>query len=1819
MKKTWLKRVLGTFLASAMLLQSSAALALESSDYYEGDYANICVTDGSDVPVGKNGRGEITLDEPQEQYVLKAYLTGNATTVKWDVTSSAVKLDVDGDTATLTAMQNTETPAKITVSAADDPTAVWLIDVTVTGQPNGGLDYGLNMLFVGNSILGNDPDPSIGWYGEGWGMAASSEDKDYAHQTVTKLANRYSAPVWAKLSDATSLESLTDTSTDEVIQAAVNEYVTAVGTAGANIINFQIGEDGSRSEATWNKILTTLTNSLKNTYPNLIINLCAAFWGEDTGYDYTVKKAIADTSAEDNIYFTATNLGKGYLLAADSDKTIEKYPYTAVNKYAGEVGAHPGDAGMERMADLIVETLSPAIAKLPTTFVAYPETMSFAEGLAITTAGGTLALVPTVEPTTASTKAIWTVSDENLATVSEDGVLTAINDGTVEVTATSKYNGTVTATATVAISGQTPKYTLTYAANEIDATNLPAADAYAKGTYTLEKFKTPLRAGYKFDGWALEDGTKVETVTVTADTTVYATWVEATAWEFDDSFDGFTVLNGSDPDLTYGTLMTVATDMTEDAPLTVVSPAIAIDPTTYNTLNVEMTNSVIDANTEAKLIVTTESGDEFEFSSPVKVASAPATHTFALTDVDEKIVSFKLIPTNIDANININRIEFTWVEPPVLDGYYSEDLTGGRIYGDMIDDWRDVPNSNGFAVEVDAEVSHDGGTSIKMSANEDGKDHYWFNTYIDATKYTINPGDTLEFSGWIKRSDDFSIAYTSTPDTPADCTSSRVFLTVTYLDAAGAEKTHTESNYLTSSDTKEWQFVKHSITIPTAKVPEGSTITKIQCFIAMTNSAAIKLTGHMWFDQFQIKRANPYTKNILLDKDEANDSAYIAASTFETKAVTTEEAHSGSYSYKFAGSHTGNGLLLDPAYFFSNYKVGTADPTFKISAWVKIGPQTLANMTNKEMFAYFISYISNDYEEKSVANAGLFDAYVSNGPKIPIKNTTDWQYVEATVNLQDLVRNYSDKKDVEGNVIATGEELAAAFTDRLLLTTKTQFLLSHPDEKVSIADGEAVYVDQFAITLLPDAESSNMFETELVSLAGIESATGAPGVRAVFNDSLIADATFANATILVNGVACTDYTYEIHNDNATVDIYPTGVTKISTFEMKGLKSFWGYDIITGKEKDSVNGDRFIRNYVPTHYYEGTGDLTNGLCSGYGTKYETITEADGNSAFQINDGTGTPWFFKYRVPEDKLASMTDKIKVTLDVKTSEDAKFPDPLNLTGNGNGWDTWVDIGFVRFYAYAIVLDTDGKEHTIEVTSPSKTSGVYVVNNAITADNVWTTVDALLDMSDAKIMAAVNSQIARDAAAATPVNWTFQKLVGIEFGAAPHSAGGRNLQGTIWTDKVVIENVMPNDEHKNIFAGVYECDNVDMWTDNLPYENQAGKGTDVSVDTTVFHHGDSSVKLTGGSGNQGRDLLTVVKRGGTTNQGHKDAYRISFWFKSTNTAARDLTFLGTGYIKDAEGKQQGLGIESPRGIYVEDGNDGWQKITCIIKFDYDEAASKGGYILPEGNLSYNQLNFTIRANDHAIPGTDTFWFDQMECYQIPADDLYSGSKITNQDPVVANGAVTAVKVDFNSSYITLSDLQYATVEVDGEAKEVESVALSSNGRTATYTLKTPVTSINTFEVKGLTDMWGKVVTTTTEIETVEAPEEVIPPSASVEFGAMFVEEEGSTPEYTKLSKENIAKDKVSYTDVVGRVTLTNPTDAPVTYDVVIVKLSGGKADIIKVMEDGITAGAAVDGEATTVTKDVSFPNDLLTTDDVKVYVWESLETMVPVITGTLE
>ena len=193
---------------------------------------------------------------------------------------------------------------------------------------------GKKILIVGNSITRHAPKAEIGWSGN-WGMAASSKDKDYVH--------RLESLVFLKCPDARFC----------ICQAADWETHYKCGTEqfhlfapaaefGADIIVIRLIENCPRDdfdEALFEKQFSDFVTYLNST-GNAKIIIASSFWKR--AGDEILKKVATD-NGYDFIYLG--ELGENPEMRADG-----------LFEHIG-VAMHPGDKGMETIANLIFDTI----------------------------------------------------------------------------------------------------------------------------------------------------------------------------------------------------------------------------------------------------------------------------------------------------------------------------------------------------------------------------------------------------------------------------------------------------------------------------------------------------------------------------------------------------------------------------------------------------------------------------------------------------------------------------------------------------------------------------------------------------------------------------------------------------------------------------------------------------------------------------------------------------------------------------------------------------------------------------------------------------------------------------------------------------------------------------------------------------------------------------------------------------------------------------------------------------------------------------------------------------------------------------------------------------------------------------------------------------------------------------------------------------------------------------------------------------------------------------------------------------------------------
>jgi len=195
------------------------------------------------------------------------------------------------------------------------------------------------ILFLGNSITLHGPKADIGWTGN-WGMAASSEDKDYVHLVASALAQQAgSAPqilvrniadfergyatydVDNQLKDSFAFD-------PDLVILAIGENVPALGSEEAKAA-FKAG------------VMNILRCALAKRHPLVLVR--SSFWA-DAAKDQALSQACEEAGG---LFVDAGLLGRDAANAARSERSFTH----------DGVAAHPGDKGMKALADAIVQAI----------------------------------------------------------------------------------------------------------------------------------------------------------------------------------------------------------------------------------------------------------------------------------------------------------------------------------------------------------------------------------------------------------------------------------------------------------------------------------------------------------------------------------------------------------------------------------------------------------------------------------------------------------------------------------------------------------------------------------------------------------------------------------------------------------------------------------------------------------------------------------------------------------------------------------------------------------------------------------------------------------------------------------------------------------------------------------------------------------------------------------------------------------------------------------------------------------------------------------------------------------------------------------------------------------------------------------------------------------------------------------------------------------------------------------------------------------------------------------------------------------------------
>ena len=210
----------------------------------------------------------------------------------------------------------------------------------VAGEP------GKKVLILGNSITLHSPAPNIGWTGN-WGMAASSEDKDYVHLLLADLEKAWGERPQSKVRNIADFErgyATFDASAKLAEELAFNADVVILA-IGENVPELTTAE----AKAAFSQALVKLLKTFKSRgIPAIFVRSC--FW-PNQAKDEILSKACDEVGGK---FIDISTMGKDPAMKASAERKIE---------HVGVAG-HPGDKGMRAIADAVFAAIDGKLKKL---------------------------------------------------------------------------------------------------------------------------------------------------------------------------------------------------------------------------------------------------------------------------------------------------------------------------------------------------------------------------------------------------------------------------------------------------------------------------------------------------------------------------------------------------------------------------------------------------------------------------------------------------------------------------------------------------------------------------------------------------------------------------------------------------------------------------------------------------------------------------------------------------------------------------------------------------------------------------------------------------------------------------------------------------------------------------------------------------------------------------------------------------------------------------------------------------------------------------------------------------------------------------------------------------------------------------------------------------------------------------------------------------------------------------------------------------------------------------------------------------------------
>jgi alpha-galactosidase len=192
------------------------------------------------------------------------------------------------------------------------------------------------ILFLGNSITLHGPSAKVDWKGN-WGMAASAQDKDYVHLVIAALTKSLGHAPQYKVASISEFERgyMTYDIEAKLKDALAFKADTVVVAIGENVAPLKTDE----AKSNFKQRLLDLLNAVKSAGASKVY-VRSCFWAEPIR-DGVMKQ---DCMAVGGTFVDLSALSKNPANFARAERSFTN----------DGVARHPGDKGMQAIADAIV-------------------------------------------------------------------------------------------------------------------------------------------------------------------------------------------------------------------------------------------------------------------------------------------------------------------------------------------------------------------------------------------------------------------------------------------------------------------------------------------------------------------------------------------------------------------------------------------------------------------------------------------------------------------------------------------------------------------------------------------------------------------------------------------------------------------------------------------------------------------------------------------------------------------------------------------------------------------------------------------------------------------------------------------------------------------------------------------------------------------------------------------------------------------------------------------------------------------------------------------------------------------------------------------------------------------------------------------------------------------------------------------------------------------------------------------------------------------------------------------------------------------------